>query len=418
MKTGLTAVAVLGLLVAASAGAEDWPQFRGPGRDAVSRETNLLESWPGQGPKLLWRSSDAGHGYGSVAVAGGRIYLIANRGLDNEFVSALDAKDGRQIWTARLGKVGNPDQQPSYPGARSTPTLDGPLLYALGSDGDLICVESASGKEVWRRSLRGDFGGKTGVWAYSESPLVDGDRLIVTPGGEGAAVVALDKKTGVTLWKAAVPGGDLAGYSSAVAVESGGVRQIVQFLGRGVVGLDASTGKLLWRFDDAVDKRFGVHAATPVVSTDRVYVSSAAGGALAQLKSDGGSFSAAPVYLERKAPVALGGSVRVGEHLYGTTNAALVCIEYATGKLKWEERSVGAASVIYADGRLYLRGENGEVALVEASPERYRELGRFTPPDPPARGMAKAWNYPVISNGRLYIRDLGTLWVYDIRDGG
>lgn len=147
MKTGLVAVALLGLLVAASAGAEDWPQFRGPARDAVSRESNLLESWPAQGPKLLWRSSDAGHGYGSVAVAGGRIYLIANRGLDNEFVSALDAKDGRQIWTARLGKVGNPDQQPSYPGARSTPTLDGHLLYALGSDGDLVCVESASGKE-------------------------------------------------------------------------------------------------------------------------------------------------------------------------------------------------------------------------------------------------------------------------------
>ena len=417
MNRALFALAAVGMaLLSGVARADDWPQFRGVRRDAVSPEKNLLKTWPKEGPKLLWRAGDVGYGYGSVSVAGGRIYLIGNKGLGDEFVSALDAKDGKTLWSTRLGKVGNPEQQPSYPGARSTPTLDGRLLYALGSDGDLVCVEAASGKEQWRKNLRADFGGKPGVWAYAESPLVDGDRLIVTPGGEGATLVALDKKTGATLWKAAVPGGDLAGYSSAVVLESGGVRQVVQFVGKGLVGVDASTGKFLWRFDQARDTRFGVHAATPVGEGDRVYAGSAGGGGLAQLKESAGAFTAERVYLERKAPIALGGAVKVGDYLYGTTNSTLVCIEYATGKLKWEERGVGAASVLAAEGRLYLHGENGEVALVEATPDAYRELGRFTPPDPPMRGMAKAWNYPVLSGGRLYVRDLGVLWVYDVRE--
>jgi outer membrane protein assembly factor BamB len=206
-----TALGVLGILtLAANCRADDWPQFRGPKRDATSKEKNLLKSWPKEGPKLLWKVKDAGFGYGSVSVADGRILLVASRGKEEEYIAALSAKDGSPIWTAKLGKVGNPDQVPAYSGARSTPTIDGQLAYALGSDGDLVCVEAATGKERWRKSLRNDFGGKPGVWAYSESPLVDGNRVIVAPGGPGAAVVALDKKTGATLWKAAVPGDDIA----------------------------------------------------------------------------------------------------------------------------------------------------------------------------------------------------------------
>lgn len=417
MRRGLVALAAIGLgLFVRAAQAEDWPQWRGPKRDGISQEKNLLKTWPKEGPRLVWQGKDIGYGYGSVSVAGGRIYLIGNRGLDNEFVSALDAKDGKPLWTTKIGKVGNPVQQPNYPGARSTPTLDGELLYALGSDGDLVCAEAATGKERWRKSLRTDFGGKPGIWAYAESPLVDGERLIVTPGGEQATLVALNKKTGATLWKSPVPGGGAAGYASAVIVENGGVRQVVQFASKGLVGLDAASGKLLWLFDKTVDTRFNVHAATPVAAGSLIYSSSGSGGGLAQLKESAGTFTAEPVYLERKAPTALGGAVKVGDYLYGTTNSALVCTEYATGKLKWEDRSVGAASLLYTDGRLYLHGENGQVALVEATPDAYRELGRFTPPDTPSRGAAKAWNYPVISKGRLYIRDLGSLWIYDISE--
>ncbi len=181
------------------------------------------------------------------------------------------------------------------------------------------------------------------------------------------------------------------------------------------MGVDAQTGKFLWRFDKTQDTRFGVHAATPVGVGSTIYSASAAGGGLARLQATGGAITAESVYVERKAPNALGGAVKVGDYLYGTTNAVLLCTEYSNGKVRWEERSVGPASVCYADGRLYVRGENGDVALVEATAAGYRELGRFTPPGQPERGGAKAWPHPAVANGRLYIRDLGSLWVYDIR---
>src|SRR5262245_49014654 len=203
-------------------GATDWPQWRGPQRDGISKESGLLKEWPKEGPKLLWVQKDIGDGYSTPAVVGSRIYLMSNRGMDNEFVQALSAQDGKPVWTARVGSVGNPDQQPPYPMARSTPTIDGESIYALGSDGDVACLETAAGKLRWQKSLRKDFGGQPGVWAYSESPLVDGDVVVVTPGGAEATLVALNKKTGAVVWKSAVPGGDPAGYASVIVVQGGG----------------------------------------------------------------------------------------------------------------------------------------------------------------------------------------------------
>ncbi len=401
---------------AAMAAVDDWPQFRGLGRESISRESGLLKSWPPGGPKLLWQVKDVGFGYGSVAVARGRVYLIGNSGLEDEFVAALDPKDGRPLWKTRLGKVGNPRQIPNVAGARSTPTVDGANLFALGSDGDLVSMDTATGKVRWRKSLRTDFSGKHGLWAYAESPLLDGNRVIVTPGGPGAALAALDKRTGATIWKAAVPGDDSAGYSSSVVADIGGIRQVVAFIGKGLVGIEADSGRFLWRYDKTKDS-MGANATTPVIAGDHIYSASAAGGGLIQVLASTSAITANPVYMFKKAPTSLGGSVKIGDYLYGTTGAALLCTEYMTGQVKWTERGVGAASIIYADGRLYLHGENGEVALVEAAPDSYREVGRFTPTDTPTRIVpSKAWNYPAISNGRLYVRDLGTLWVYDIRE--
>lgn len=409
-------LAVLSVALAAGvAAAADYPQWRGPARDGVSPETGLLKNWPPAGPPLAWRQEGLGFGYGSPAVAGDRMYLVSNEGLENEFVQALDTSTGRRVWSTRIGKVGNPDQQPSYPGARSTPTLAEGELFVLGSDGDLACLEAASGRVRWRRNLRTDFGGSPGVWAYSESPLVVDRKVIVTPGGAEATVVALDRSTGQVVWKCAVPGGDPAGYSSAVSAVIAGVPQVVQFLGKGLVGIHRDTGRFLWRSTRTVDNRFGVNATTPVVAGDLVYSSSAAGGGVTRVSAQGETLLAEPAYLERRAPTALGGSVRAGEFLYGTSGSQLVCVEFATGRLRWEDRCVGAGSVCLADGRLYVHGENGVVALVEATPEAYRELGRFTPPDPPQRGMSRAWAYPVVAGGRLYIRDLGVLWAYDLK---
>jgi outer membrane protein assembly factor BamB len=405
----------LALFTATGAWAADWPQWRGPQRNGISKETGLLKEWPKEGPKLLWHVKEIGSGYSTPAVVGGRIYLLSNQGNDHEFVQALDVKNGKQLWSTRLGKVGNPDQQPAYPGARSTPTVDGRLLYALGSDGDLACMEAATGKVRWQKNLRAEFGGKPGVWAYSESPLVDGDALICTPGGSAVTLVALNKRTGDVLWKCAVPGGDEAAYASAIVVETGGVRQYVQFLQGGVVGVDARSGKFLWRYDKTAQGS-PANIPTPVAHEDAIYTASGrGGGGLVRLKLNQGAIEAEPVYAAMRLPNAIGGAVTINGYLYGTAGQALTCAEFTTGEVKWQDRGVGAGSICYADGRLYLHGENGEVALVEATPEAYREKGRFTPPDAPERGRSRAWAYPVVANGRLYIRDMGSLWCYDVK---
>lgn len=395
--------------------AADWPQWRGPERTGISRETGLRKEWPKDGPRLLWRIDTAGDGYGTPAVAGGTLYVIGNRGVEEEFVQAISAADGKTRWTFRLGKVGNPDQQPPYPSSRSTPTIDGDTLYALSSDGDLVSLVASSGKLNWRKSLRADFGGEPGKWAYAESPLVDGDTLVVTPGGKSATLVALKKRTGEVVWKSAVPGGDSAAYASVIRTEAAGRPQYVQFLDKGVVGVDANTGQFLWRYEKTSTGPANI--PTPVAYRNYVYSSNARrfGGALVQLNARGDGVAAEEVYFVREAPNTLGGQVLLDGVLYGTNSEGLAAADFLTGKLYWKTET-GPGSVLYADGRLYVHGEDGVMLLVEATPEAYRERGRFTPPNPPRheRSREMAWAYPVVANGRLFIRDLQAIWCYDV----
>jgi outer membrane protein assembly factor BamB len=414
MKTRWLLLGVVGLGLF-TLPAADWPQWRGPQRNGISQETGLLKEWPKPGPPLLWQVKDLGSGYSTPAVVGDRLYLVSNRGMDNEFVQALAVQDGKPVWSTRLGNVGPNTPKMPYPGARSTPTVDGDSLYALSSDGDLACLETAGGKERWRKSLRRDFGGQPGMWAYSESPLVDGDVLVCTPGGAKATLVALNKKTGVVIWESAVPGGDQAAYASAIIVEAGGVKQYVQFLQNGVVGVDARTGQFLWRYGQTAQGS-PANIPTPVAHDGYVYTATGrTGGGLVKLNVSGGKVTAEQVYFNPKLPSSIGGSVAVGEHLYGTNAKGLLCVEFTTGKVKWENPCVGAGSVCYADGRLYIHGERGDVALVEATPDAYREAGRFKLPNQPDRKNSQAWAYPVVANGRFYVHDLGTLWCYDVR---
>jgi len=405
------------MLLSLAAYPADWPGWRGPRRNAVSSETGLLKEWPKQGPRLVWQAKDIGDGYAGPAVAGNRVYVLSNRGLDNEFVQALSTGDGKLVWATRLGKVGNPEQMPSFPAARSTPTVDGSLLYALGSDGDLACLETASGRIRWRKNLRSDFGGVSGKSGYAESPLVDGEAVVVTPGGPQATIVALDKKTGETIWKSAVPGGDEAAYASIIVVEAGGRRQYAQFLAKGLVGLDAKTGRFLWRYD--ATGKGNTNIPTPVASGGYIYTTDShqPGGLIRLAAAVEEGVAAQQVYLRRGLPSSIGGSVVVGATHYGTTGEGLVAADWATGKVLWREAGTGEGAILAAGNRLYIHGESGEVILAEATPEAYREKGRFLPPDRPkgARGaMEKAWAYPAIANGRLYIRELGSLWCYDI----
>lgn len=411
------------LLIGGFAGllqAHDWPQWRGPQRDGVSQEKGLLAEWPKEGPKLAWQRADIGSGYSTPAVVGDRIYVLSNEGLEDEFVQALDAKDGSRLWRTRLGAVGNPKQQPNYPAARSTPTVVGDVLFALSSDGELACVETAKGTVRWQKNLRTEFGGKPGNWAYSESPLVDGDKVICTPGGGDVSIVALNVKDGSVAWKALVPGGGGAVYTSPVVMQAGGVRQYVQTLEKTLVSVDAATGAELWRYEKALSA-FGATIPTPVPQGEFVYAAgNGKGGSTARIKkSDDGKVVAEQVYFSPKLPTAIGGAVIANNLLFGTTGKAMVCADFKTGELKWEDNALGAASLCFADGRLYLHGENGDVALVEPTAEGYREKGRFTPPAQPKRlnPMEKAWTYPVVANGRLYLRDHGALWCYDVKAG-
>ncbi len=417
--TALTRVALILPFAPFLLRASDWPQWRGPERNGISSETGLLQEWPKAGPKMLWEIKDLGSGYAAPAVQGERLYALGSEGLDDEFVQARSVQDGRRLWRTHLGNVGQPDQQPNFPTARSTPTVDGDLLYALGSDGDLACLETATGGARWRKNLQKDLGGTPGNWAYAESPLIDGDVLVCTPGGSNATVLALNKKTGDVIWKAAVPGGDAAAYTSAIVVEVGGIKQYVQMLGKGLVGVEAKTGKILWRYARTVS-RYGATIPSPIARGPFVYsAGSGSGGGLIKLDAKDGTVVPTQVYFSPKLPTAIGGAVLVGDYLYGTGSQSLLCVEFLTGNVKWENRALGPASICYADHRLYLHGENGEVALAEATPDGYREKGHFSPPEQPVRknDLERAWAYPVVADGRVYVRDHQMLWCYDVRGG-
>lgn len=391
----------------------DWPQWRGPNRDGVSKETGLLKSWSAEGPKLVWKATGLGEGYGTVAVAGGRIYGMGYNGVE-EVVWALDATSGKAVWTTRIGAPRLADPGGRGAGPRSTPTVDGDRLYALGVSGDLVCLETAAGKLLWRKNLVTDFGGSIPSWGYSESPLVDGEKVIVTPGGWQATLVALNKMNGEVIWKAQVPGGDGAQYASCIVAEVGGQRQYVQFLRGGVVGVAAKDGKFLWRYNNPANHT--ANCATPVFRDGCVFAASGynTGGGLVKLTATSSGVSAEEVYFTRQMQNHHGGMVLVGDYLYGFDGSNLTCLNFKTGEVAWFHRSVGKGSVVYADGHLYVRSERGPVALVEATPSGYVEKGRFEPPE---RSGKNAWPYPVVAGGRLYLRDQDNLFAYDVKGG-
>jgi len=406
-----------------AAGPGEWPQWRGPNRDGVSTEKGLLQSWPASGPPLLWKAGGAGSGFSSVAVAGGRLYTLGDAD-DAQVLIAKSAADGKTLWTAKVG----PPWVDERGGARGTPTVDGDSVYALGTEGDLVAVEAATGKERWRKSLLRDFGGNVmSMWKWSESPLVDGDRVVVTPGAKAAGLVALDKKTGAEIWRTALPdlgpkGKDGAGYSSIVIGNGAGVRQYVQLMGRGLVGVSAADGKFLWSYNRVANDVANI--STPIVSGDLVFASTAysTGAALVRLSRAAQGVEAKEVYFldSKTLQNHHGGLVLVDGNVYaghGQNRGFPICVELLTGKVLWggdiRNAGSGSAAIVYADGNLVFRYENGTVMLIEASPAGYKEKGSFQIPD--VKGPS--WPHPVIAGGRLYLREADTIYCYDVRKG-
>ena len=402
------AASVGGLVVTLSAQSPstDWPQWRGPDRSGVSRETGLLREWPRSGPALAWSAAQLGAGYGSVAVAGDRVFV---QGLKNRqsVITSLDRSSGKAVWSVALGSSGENDRGS---GPRGTPTVDGDRVYALSENGDLVCLMAADGKVVWRRNILREFSGRNINWLISESPLIDGDRVIVSPGGRNAGMAALDKKTGATIWVSKELS-DEAGYSSPVVADVQGVRTIMTLTGNAGIGVRATDGKLMWRYGNVANNTANI--TTPIYSNGKVFFTSAygTGGALLGLKASGESVSAQEIYFTRNMQNHHGGVVLVDGYLYGFNNSILTCLEFETGKVMWRDRSVGKGSVAYADGRLYVLSEDNVVGLVEASPKGYRETGRFTIAD---QGWP-SWAHPAVSGGRLYLRNQNVLASYDVR---
>lgn len=397
-----------------SSSSDDWPQWRGPHRDGMSRSTGLLDEWPEAGPPLLWKVSGMGNGWSSVAVTGGKIYTLGKRRGTVELI-CLDEKDGRELWKTNAGGGSDPT---------GTPTVDGDMVLAEDNDGNLLCADANTGKEIWKKSFGADFGGQRPSWGYSESPLVDGNRVICTPGSDRAMMAALDRQTGNVVWTSSLPsrgrGHGGAGYSSPVISNGGGVKQYVQLTGSGVIGVRADDGKFLWGYDNIANGTANI--PTPLVSGDFVFCSSGyddGASALLKIAGRGKEATAQEVYfLDRRTfQNHHGGMVLVDGYIYaghGHNNGFPICVEMKSGKVMWREGrgpGSGSAAIAYADGDIIFRYQNGTVALVEANPREYRLKGHFMP----AHQDRESWAHPVVADGKLYLREQDVLMCYNLR---
>lgn len=404
-----------GLGLTASAQAQNltnWPQWRGANRDAKSEATGLLKEWPANGPPLVWTNSEIGRGYSGISVVDDRLYTMGV--LDGrESAICLKLSDGETLWSTPLG----PEYDNAWGGGpRSSPTVDGKYVYCLAAEGDLVCLEAASGNKVWAKNLVSDFGGKIPRWGYSESPLIDGEKLLCKPGNEHLAI-CLNKLTGETIWTC--KGSDSAAYASFVKATIAGVPQYVTQTSEGIISVGAEDGELLWRFE-ATKNRVAV-IPTPVVSGNKVYGTSGygTGCGMVEISGQGDSLRADQVYFNKVMKNHHGGVILLDGHIYGYSDGpGWVCQNFESGEMVWnEKKALGKGCISYADGRFYCLDKNeGTVALIEASPEGWIEQGRFTIPEftKLERGRGKIWTHPVIAQGKLFLRDQDLLFCYDI----
>jgi len=421
---GLTAA----FLLAAAATAADWPQWRGPNRDGISPETGLLKSWPKDGLKPTWTAKDLGLGFGTPSVAGGKIFGMGTRG-GKDGVWALQEDGGKELWFTPIDEPRNVNQN-NGPG--STPTYSKGKVYAVSNHGTVARLDATTGKVDWKKNYKKDFGGKDPSWGFNDSVLIDGDKVICAPSGDKAAVAALKADTGAVLWAVdAGPVGGGAGYSSPIKVTVGGVPMYLVVLGQtaGLVGVHADTGKLLWQYNNKVAFGSVAQIPTPVVKGDKVWVSTAyaGGSALLQIVPQGKDKASVKELKTHKGnPMNHhGGMVLIGDHVYfghGQNNGLPTCVDMNTGEKVWQfEKNLpggsGSAAYLYADGRLYIRYQNGLLALVTPSPteDGFKVVSSFQLPAPNEKKHSQSWPHPVIANGKLYVRDQNVLYAYDIK---
>lgn len=387
--------------------ADSWPQWRGPNRDGKSAETGLLKQWPETGPRLAWKVSDLGEGYATPSIDQGTIFGAGYRD-DDEVIWARKQSDGSPLWETRIAPA---ERDVGYGhGPRSTPTVDGENVITLSAGGHVTCLNTTSGTILWQRNLKEELNGRMmSRWGYSESVLIDGQRVVCSPGGRSGTVTCLDRKTGKELWRT-TDLKDEAAYTSLIKETVQGIEQYLSLTSDSLAGIDPSDGTLLWKA-----KRRGKTAVvpTPIFHQQKIFVTSGynVGCNLFEITRSGSRFTATEKYANRNIKNHHGGAIRVGDHIYASSGPILVCLELESGEIAWEQRSVGKGSLTYADGHLYLRSEKGPIALIEATPTRYIEKGRFSQPD---RSRRQAWAHPVIADGHLFLRDQDLLFCYNL----
>ncbi|MCP5541479.1 MAG: PQQ-binding-like beta-propeller repeat protein [Akkermansiaceae bacterium] len=401
-----------------ASGGADWPRWRGPEGNDISPDKGVAGSWPSDGPKKLWVYDKAGIGYSSFIVVGGKLFTLGARDGDVVMI-CLDTNSGEEVWSTKISEDDGSGYSAGWgTGPRSTPTYSDGKLYGLGPKGTLACVNAADGKKEWDKNLVSDFGGKWGGWGYAESPLVDGDQVVVCPGGKDNGIVALDKNTGATKWKASEVQPGPAEYASLVPVEINGTRQYIRLFQTQLVSVAAEDGKLLWSSDWP-----GKTAVipTPIVDGNEIYISSGYGVGCKLVKV-GADNTVSDVWVNSVMKNHHGGVVKVGDHLYGFSDGAgLICQDWKSGEMVWNEKgrftTKGAVHVV--DGKLVCLNESdGTVTLAEASPDGFKQLGQFQlEPQSKTRESHKGqiWAHPVVIGGKLYLRDQEFIACYDVK---
>ena len=404
--TLLTVLGAMGLFAAslvAEPGATDWPNFRGPNRDGISPETGLLKSWPEGGPKRLWEVP-LGGGFSGLTAVDGKLFTVYSQG-GREWAVSLDAKTGKELWRHDLDKerrdrFGN--------GPRSTPVVEGGLVYTVSALGQLRALKAATGEKIWGHDLRNAFGARIPEWGVSASPVIEGDLLLFDVGGKpGHSVMAFNKKTGEVVWSTET---DIPGYALPISLTAGGIRQTVFFTGSNVLSIDPASGETLWK--KPWKTAYDVNAAAPIfIAPNKLFISSGydTGATLFRLETTDGKASATEVWKTRGMKNQFSSSIYHNGYIYGFDNKNFKCIDVATGEDKWRKGGLGHGSLFFADGHLVVLSEGGELLLVEAKPTAYTEKARAQVAD------AKHWTVPTLYDGKLYVRNERDLFCLDFK---
>jgi outer membrane protein assembly factor BamB len=385
-----------------------WPQFHGPNRDNISAEKGLLKKWPNEGPELLWTSRGLGHGYSTVSIAEGMIYTAGN--IEKETVITALNMDGEELWQVKNGKGWTGDR----PGTRGTPTIDGDRLYHESPLGDVVCLQAKKGEKIWELNILDKFQSKNINWALSESLLVDGNNLICCPGGPQTCMVALDKNTGAVVWKAPSTN-EPAGYASPIVVEYEGLRIIITLTLKGMIGVNANTGELLWHVEHVSYADENVF--TPIFHDGHVFISSIKAGSVKwKINVKDGKASVEEIWRSKELDNHHGGGVLINGYIYASSciynGLKWICLDWETGEKMYEDKGIGKGSLTYADGLLYMLSENRAVGLVRPTPDSYELISSFKIP---TGGKGNSWAHPVVCGGRLYIRHGDFLYAYNVR---